>query len=247
MFVASTVVQTLALLAAVQCRFGGGFFHSDYYYEGESESESKSESSESSSESSSETSSEPPPCPCTPLEVGQCCDDCHYCKDENAICDTYGYSKVCVCKDGFIFDYKCKKCVPDNGPLTTETAHTTPTTPQTTTPQTPTPETTTPGSCIRYGEVCQADPDSCCVHDGLKCIAGTCECSNPGMMYDTFEEKCCGYKLGETCCLKKGYDECSMLGDINSICDPNNSTCVCSVYTTPANGFCMFTVEYGQG
>ncbi|WAR17593.1 hypothetical protein MAR_032187 [Mya arenaria] len=103
---------TLALLAAVQCRFGGGFFHSDYYYEGESESESESESSESSSESSSETSSEPPPCPCTPLEVGQCCDDCHYCKDENAICDTYGYSKVCVCKDGFIFDYKCKKCVP---------------------------------------------------------------------------------------------------------------------------------------
>ncbi|WAR17531.1 hypothetical protein MAR_032236 [Mya arenaria] len=102
------IFLTLALLAAVQCRFGGGLFHSDYYYEGESESES----SESSSESSSETSSEPPPCPCTPLDVGQCCDDCHYCKDENAICDTYGYSKMCICKDGFIFDYECKKCVP---------------------------------------------------------------------------------------------------------------------------------------
>ncbi|XP_052762523.1 cadmium metallothionein-like [Mya arenaria] len=243
---------TLALLAAVQCRFGGGFFHSDYYYEGESESESESESSESSSESSSETSSEPPPCPCTPLEVGQCCDDCHYCKDENAICDTYGYSKVCVCKDGFIFDYKCKKCVPDNGPLTTETTHTTPTTPQTTTPQTPTPQTTPPcpfcyaisrldGSCIRmrYGVACQADPDSCCVLDGLKCIDGICRCSNPDINYDPFEEKCCGSELGETCCLKAGFDQCK-IRDSNSICDLNkNSTCVCSMNTTPTNGFCM--------
>ncbi|XP_052765459.1 uncharacterized protein LOC128206816 [Mya arenaria] len=232
------IFLVLALLAVVRCRIGGGIFHTDYYYEGESESsESSSEpSSESSSETSSETSSS---CSCTPVDVGKCCDDCPYCKDENAVCDIYGHAKMCICKDDFIFDYGCMKCVPDNGPLTTETAHTTPTTPQTTTPQTPTPETTTPGSCIRYREVCQADPDSCCVHDGLKCIAGTCECSNPGMIYDSFEEKCCGHKLGETCCLKKGYDECNMLGDFNSICDPNNSTCVCSFDTTPTNGFCM--------
>ncbi|XP_052761430.1 uncharacterized protein LOC128204118 [Mya arenaria] len=99
------IILILALLAAVQC--GGG---------------SESESSESSSETPSETStcedtpSEPPPCPCIPLDVGQCCDDCQYCKDENAICVTYGYSKLCVCKTYFIFDEESKKCIP-GGPF----------------------------------------------------------------------------------------------------------------------------------
>ncbi|WAR17618.1 hypothetical protein MAR_032239 [Mya arenaria] len=96
------IFLVLALLAVVRCRIGGGIFHTDYYYEGESES------SESSSEPSSESST---------VDVGKCCDDCPYCKDENAVCDIYGHAKMCICKDDFIFDYGCMKCVPGGDEL----------------------------------------------------------------------------------------------------------------------------------
>ncbi|XP_052812494.1 uncharacterized protein LOC128240049 [Mya arenaria] len=185
------IFLTLALLAAVQCRFGGGLLHSEYYYEGESESES----SESSSESSSETSSEPPPCPCTPLDVGQCCDDCHYCKDENAICETYGYGKICICKDGFIFDYECKKCVP-------ETTKTPPTPPPTMTPTTTPP----PNGTEPPGRPCGRSANDCIRSDGIKCENVIC-CGQDG--WPSCDKKFC------VCETAKGYKYDDALGGCN--------------------------------
>ncbi|WAR17644.1 hypothetical protein MAR_032238 [Mya arenaria] len=191
------IFLTLALLAAVQCKFGGGFFHPEYYYEGESESES--ESSESSSESSSDTSSKHPPCPCTPLEVGQCCDDCHYCKDENAICDTYGYSKVCICKYGFIFDYECKKCV-------TETNMTT---------------TTTPPPNVPIGGPCGRSANDCIRSAGIKCENVIC-CNDNG--WPACSEKFCvcetakGYKYDDALggCNYTGENQHELSKDCNN-------------------------------
>ncbi|XP_052783337.1 uncharacterized protein LOC128219559 [Mya arenaria] len=87
-------------------------------------SESSGYSSESSSETSSptpsesstceDTPSEPSPHPCPPVAVGQCCDYCPFCKDENAICATYGLAQMCICKTYYTFDYDWNECVPDD-------------------------------------------------------------------------------------------------------------------------------------